>query len=135
MSEPLSLSLRPIIDKMGSLISEGKVTKTAFAGGWRYSGESFLEQIAKLKKAMTDGGNEVVECHATHFTRGANIGNPTGRLILIQIRGTSILDPGGLLPPGSYQYLENSRTLISEDGKGVDVGVVVLAEETTFKKV
>jgi hypothetical protein len=59
MSEPLSLSLRPIIDKMGSLISEGKVTKTAFAGGWRYSGESFLEQIAKLKKAMTDGGNEV----------------------------------------------------------------------------
>ncbi|GIJ86932.1 hypothetical protein Asppvi_005831 [Aspergillus pseudoviridinutans] len=135
MSEPLSLSLKPIIDKIGSLISEGKVGKTTIAGGWRYSGEDFETQIAELEKAMTDGGNDVVACHATHFTRGANIGNPTGRLILIQIHGTSILDPGGLLSPGSYQYLEDSRTLISQDGKGVDIGVVVLAKNSTFKKV
>ncbi|KAH1384886.1 hypothetical protein KXW54_004017 [Aspergillus fumigatus] len=134
-SEPLSPALNTIVDKLSDLIKEGKVSKAVVDGGWRYYGETFQKEIENLKNAIIDGGNKVVRCHATHFTRGAYIQNPTFRLILIQINGTSKLDPGGLLQPGSYQYLEDSRTLICEGEGGVDIGVVVLAENTSFKKV
>ncbi|KAL3466426.1 hypothetical protein BJX64DRAFT_14453 [Aspergillus heterothallicus] len=131
-SGKLSPALVTIIDRLASLMNDGNVLKAAVDGGWRYYGEAIQKEIDDLKTMIVSGGNEVVRCHATHFTRGANIHNPTKRLVLIQIRGTSKLDPGELLLPGSYQYLEDSRTLIANSEEGVDVGIVVLATNTSF---
>ncbi|BCR99911.1 uncharacterized protein AKAW2_50253A [Aspergillus luchuensis] len=134
-SEALSPALATVVHNLAALIDEGNVLKAAVDGGWRYYGETFQKEIENLKNMLVSGGNTVVRCHATHFTRGAKIRNPTERLVLIQIRGTSKLDPGGLLQPGSYQYLEDSRTLIAESEEGVDVGIVVLEADTSFKKI
>ncbi|KAH8430198.1 uncharacterized protein LDX57_007867 [Aspergillus melleus] len=150
-SEPLSPAFTNIVDDLASLINEGNVQKAVVEGGWRYHGEAFQKEIDKLEEMMVRCGNKVIRCHATHFTRGANIQNPTKRLVIFQIRGTSkLVDPGSyqylessqtpkpapgeLLQSSSYQYLEESRTLIAEGEGGVDVGIVVLARDTSFKK-
>ncbi|KAL3479174.1 hypothetical protein BJX99DRAFT_222626 [Aspergillus californicus] len=132
ISGPLSPALITIVDRLASLIKDGNVLKAGIDGGWRYYGEAIQKEIGNLETMIVSGGNEVVRCHATHFTRSANILNPTKRLVLIQIRGRSKLDPGEFLLPGSYQYLEDSRTLIAEGEEGINIGIVALATNTRF---
>ncbi|KAL4910275.1 hypothetical protein BDW74DRAFT_144762 [Aspergillus multicolor] len=135
-SEPLSPALTTIINKLSSLIAQGDVLKATVEGGWRYHGDAFQRETETLKDAIARAGNKVVRCHATHFTRGAIIQNPTRRLVLIQIRGTSRLaGPGESLQPGSYRYLDESPTLIAEGEGGIDVGIVVLAADTAFREI
>ncbi|KAJ0412964.1 hypothetical protein BJY00DRAFT_98639 [Aspergillus carlsbadensis] len=101
-----SPAIQTIIDKLSVLIKAGNVSKAAVEAGWRYYGESFQKEIMELREAISKCGNNVIECHAAHFTRGANIRNPTNRLIIIQIHGCSKIEPGQLLRPGAYKYLE-----------------------------
>ncbi|KAL2829549.1 hypothetical protein BDW59DRAFT_36288 [Aspergillus cavernicola] len=132
----LSPALQIIVDKLRDLINTGNVSKATVEGGWRYYGETFQKEINQLREAITKSGNNVVECHAAHFTRGANIWNPTNRLILIQIHGSSKIEPDESLRPGSYKYLEEERqALICESEEEVDVGIVALAKGTTFHKI
>lgn len=127
--EPLSESVKDIVSEMRKLVKNKKAIREQKGEMvWQYGGQDFLNEIVRLKAEMVNMGKKVVECNAFHFGRGANIKNPTKRLILIPINGTSTLRPGGPLLPETSLYIEDERSLLGGEG-GVDVIFVALAEE------
>ena len=61
----------------------------------------------------------------------ARIENPTKRLLLVPIQGTSSLTPAETLSPGSYWDIKDdaNRVLTPDQKDGADIMIITLQED------
>ncbi|RVD82652.1 uncharacterized protein DFL_007070 [Arthrobotrys flagrans] len=116
--------LQSIVSEMRSIIQNGGTAEEAKSAiGWRHGGPRFMDEVTKLKMELKDMGKKVTTVKALHAFKDIKVKNPTGRLILIPIRGTMLFKNGDPLAADCYYYLEEERVLRGED---MDLIFVVL---------
>lgn len=112
--QDISRTMKDVITRIKSLIRDNKVTKEEeHTGGWKYGGKELEAEIELLITAM-DNDYEVLNCNVFHFVNGANIRNPTNRLLILPINGTPKLSSGELLLPENYYYAESGQLLFGD---------------------
>ncbi|CDM38217.1 hypothetical protein DTO013E5_8651 [Penicillium roqueforti] len=81
-----------------------------------------------MKVDMESQGYQVYDCTVFHFIVPARIENPTKRLLLVPIQGTSSLTPAETLSPASYWDIKNdaSRVLTPDQTSGADIMIITL---------
>ncbi|KAL2817420.1 hypothetical protein BDW59DRAFT_132639 [Aspergillus cavernicola] len=121
-------AMKDIITRIKKLIQDEKVTtEEKKSGGWKYGGRELETEIELLNAAMSSE-YKVLECNAFHFINGANIRNPTKRLLMIPVNGTPKLKSGETLPSENCYYTDEGQLLF---GERWDIILAALAEKDT----
>ncbi|KAL4887781.1 hypothetical protein BDV59DRAFT_162604 [Aspergillus ambiguus] len=118
METPLPESAKCVVDRIRTLISSNNAEKKEKEPGltWNYVGMEITKELDNLKndRMLVPEGSRAVACHAYHVLRGANILNPTSRLLLIIVNGTPTLDKNFRLLQDKYYTLEQERPLFGQ---------------------
>ncbi|KAL4931387.1 uncharacterized protein BDV17DRAFT_256751 [Aspergillus undulatus] len=127
----ISGGMQDTITRIQSLIQTKKVTKQGTPESWRYGGKELEAEMERLRTNLRlHGGYKVLGCNVFHFESGANINNPTKRLLMIPVNGAPTRDTpsGEPLLSNSYYYTEDDQLLF---GEGWDIILAALAEKST----
>ncbi|KAI9039866.1 uncharacterized protein KD926_008967 [Aspergillus affinis] len=125
-SESLWKSAWDVVAKMRDIIqNESPERVKESKAGWQYR---LLDECKAMKADMESRGYKVHDCTVFHFLLTAKIENPTKRLLLIPIQGTSTLTPTEDLSPGSYFDIRDDvdRVLTPDQSYGADIAIVTL---------
>ncbi|PYH75339.1 hypothetical protein BO82DRAFT_408087 [Aspergillus uvarum CBS 121591] len=120
--------LGQVLTRIKDIIQAGKVTtEERQSAGWKYGGKE-LETELELLNEILRIKYKVLESNVFHFINGANIHNPTKRLLMIPITGTPRLKSGETLTPTNCYYTEEVQLLF---GERWNIILVPLAEKDT----
>ncbi|EAW20664.1 uncharacterized protein NFIA_030970 [Aspergillus fischeri NRRL 181] len=102
----LNDAARAILKEVKNLIANEPEIKEEKLGMGRVYGGVVLTKIDELKSELEIEG---YKCNIFHFLRGANVRNPTTRLLLIPINGKATLSKGEPLVQEEAYFIEDKK--------------------------
>lgn len=118
-------SANNILLQMRELIQSGSTERLKESPvGWQYR---LLDQCKAMKADMEAHGYRVHDCTVFHFSLPAKIENPTRRLLLVPIQGTSTLTPEEFLLPELFWDIRDAGGVLTPDKtSGADIVIITL---------